>query len=508
MRSRSHAAFSAIAAIAALVVLVAIAGSVASCGPRAAARHAVLGAAGASVKAEEQGSPAPAATSAPAAAPRVLVFSRTLGFRHKSIPDGVAALREIGEGRWETDATEDAAAFTADNLRRYAAVVFLSTTGNVLDAEQQRAFEGYIRAGGGWAGVHAAADTEYDWPWFGRLAGAWFLGHPKIQPATVRVEDRTHRSTMMLPAEWVRTDEWYSFRRNPRADVRVLATLDERTYDPEKTPMGADHPIAWYHEFEGGRAWYTAGGHTAESFREPLFRDHLRGGIEWAMGTALPAKEAPAVSPGALGDGLAMVNQSGLRVARPRLVPTPESSAFGQAGAPGPAPTLWLWVGGALVVAAILAGAFGAGVKGPLLALLLPGLGHLALGYRRRGLLAMAGVLGMFVTGLGIGGVDAVDSVEDFPWFIAQAGNGPIAFAADQVNQRALKAGKVGELLPVQAPTDPLGRPLPGTFTVSSLKGVGAANEFGTLFIALGGMLNFVVVLDASRRQRASAPGE
>jgi hypothetical protein len=165
-------------------------------------------------------------------------------------------------------------------------------------------------------------------------------------------------------------------------------------------------------------------------------------------------------------------------------------------------------VGGALVVAAILAGAFGAGVKGPLLALLLPGLGHLALGYRRRGLLAMAGVLGMFVTGLGIGGVDAVDSVEDFPWFIAQAGNGPIAFAADQVNQRALKAGKVGELLPVQAPTDPLGRPLPGTFTVSSLKGVGAANEFGTLFIALGGMLNFVVVLDASRRQRASAPGE
>jgi type 1 glutamine amidotransferase len=499
MRSRRHAAFSAIAATAALVVLVAIAASVASCGPRAAARHAVLGAAGASVKADEQGSSAPAATpasaAAPPAAPRVLVFSRTLGFRHKSIPDGVAALREIGEGRWETDATEDAAAFTADNLRRYAAVVFLSTTGNVLDAEQQRAFEGYIRGGGGWAGVHAAADTEYDWPWYGRLAGAWFLGHPKIQPATVRVEDRTHRSTMMLPAEWVRTDEWYSFRRNPRADVRVLATLDERTYDPEKTPMGADHPIAWYHEFEGGRAWYTAGGHTAESFREPLFREHLRGGIEWTMGAAAPAPGAPAGKP-------APAPAAGSA----RVLGGNAAAILAQVPAGGLPTAAILAI--ALGIAAVVAGTTGQGVRAPLLSLAFPGLGHLSLGYRRRGLLAMAGVLGMFLTGLAIGGVDAVDSVEDAPWFIAQGANGPIAFGADIVNQRVLKTGKAGELLPTQPPTDALGRPAQGSFSVSSLKGVGAANEFGTLFIALGGMLNFILVLDASRRQPAARPGE
>lgn len=224
--------------------------------------------------------------------PRVLVFSKTAGFRHESIPDGIKALRELGSiesgpagTRFEVDATEDGGLFTDANLSKYAAVVFLSTTGDVLDDAQQAAFARFIRGGKGYVGVHAASDTEYSWPWYGRLVGAYFKGHPDIQEATVVVEDRGHRSTAMLPERWKRTDEWYFFRENPRAAVRVLARLDESTYEPGPGAMG-DHPIAWYHEFEGGRAWYTAGGHTSESFTEDLFRQHLRGGVLWAIGDA------------------------------------------------------------------------------------------------------------------------------------------------------------------------------------------------------------------------------
>lgn len=213
---------------------------------------------------------------------RLLIFSKTAGFRHDSIPDGIRCLREILGDRYAIDATEDAGAFTSTNLARYRAVVFLSTTGDVLDPMQQRAFEEFIRAGGGFAGVHAAADTEHSWPWYGKLVGAYFKTHPDVQESVVRVEDLSHRSTRMLPAEWRRRDEWYVYDRNPRGSVRVLANLDTSTI--EGTHMGSDHPIAWYQEFEGGRSWYTGGGHTKESFSEPLFRDHLEGGILWAAG--------------------------------------------------------------------------------------------------------------------------------------------------------------------------------------------------------------------------------
>ena len=445
---------------------------------------------------------APAApTQAPAVAqrtdvlPRVLVFSRTTGFRHLSIPDGISAIRELGTGRWSVDATEDPAVFTADNLRRYRAVVFLSTTGNVLDDAQQKAFEDYFRAGNGWVGIHAAADTEYEWPWYGKLVGAWFKGHPRNQQATVNVEDRTHRSTAMLPAEWKRLDEWYSFRSNPRSDVHVLASLDEKSYDPEKVPMG-DHPIAWYHEFDGGRAWYTALGHTKESYSEKLFLEHVREGIEWAAGIpakavpangAAPATPAPAAKPAAAARGERILAQAPAMLA---AIPTS------------------IMLGGGFLIAAIMLGATGQGVKGPILNWVFPGLGHIALGYRRRGMLAMVAILGMFAGGLLIGGLDAVDSVEDGPWYIAQSGNGPIAFAADLANQQLLKKGKVGELLPAPSPTDPSGRPAPGQHYVSTFKGIGAANEFGTLFIALGGMMNFILVMDISRRERAESPND
>jgi type 1 glutamine amidotransferase len=215
----------------------------------------------------------------------VLVFSKTAGFRHDSIPDGVAAVKQLGEqAGFTVDATEDAAAFTAGNLRRYAAVVFLSTTGDVLDAAQQRAFEGYIRQGGGYVGVHAAADTEYDWEFYGGLAGAYFQSHPAIQPATVDVEDHSHPATSGLAQTWNRTDEWYNYRSNPRERAHVLASLDESSYSGGT--MNGDHPIAWCQNYRGGRAFYTGGGHTKESYAEPLFREHLLGGIRWSIGDA------------------------------------------------------------------------------------------------------------------------------------------------------------------------------------------------------------------------------
>ncbi|MCO1594126.1 ThuA domain-containing protein [Micromonospora sp. RHAY321] len=223
--------------------------------------------------------PAPAS-----AAPltKVLVFSKTAGFRHSSIPNGIAAIRQLGTANGFTvTATEDAAQFTTANLAQYQAVVFLSTTGDVLNATQQTAFESYIAAGGGYVGVHAAADTEYDWPWYGGLVGAWFSSHPAIQSATIRVEDRTNPSTAHLSDTWVRSDEWYNYRTNPRPNVRVLASLDESSYSGGS--MG-DHPITWCRAYGGGRAWYTGLGHTEESYADSNFTRMLLGGLRVASG--------------------------------------------------------------------------------------------------------------------------------------------------------------------------------------------------------------------------------
>ncbi|MBB4901202.1 lectin [Streptomyces griseomycini] len=213
----------------------------------------------------------------------VLVFSKTAGFRHSSIDDGIAALRDLGTANnFSVVATEDAQAFTTGNLARYKAVVFLSTTGDVLNAAQQTAFEQYVQGGGGYVGVHAAADTEYDWPFYEGLAGALFHSHPAVQTATVEVEDRAHDATAHLGGTWQRTDEWYNYRTNPRTTAHVLASLDETSYSGGN--MSGDHPIAWCKDYQGGRAFYTGGGHTDESYAEPAFRRHLLGGIRWAAG--------------------------------------------------------------------------------------------------------------------------------------------------------------------------------------------------------------------------------
>ena len=212
----------------------------------------------------------------------VLIFSKTAGYRHANIPDGIEAIRKLGqENTFSVEATEDAAFFTKENLAKFQVVVFLSTTMDVLNDEQQAVFENYVRSGGGFVGIHAAADTEYDWAWYGKLVGAYFESHPKIQEAIIRVKNASHVSTKHLPADWTCTDEWYNYK-NMNPDVHVLCQLDESTYEGGKN--GANHPIAWYHEFDGGRAFYTGRGHTSESFSEPAFLQHVLGGILYAAG--------------------------------------------------------------------------------------------------------------------------------------------------------------------------------------------------------------------------------
>jgi type 1 glutamine amidotransferase len=195
----------------------------------------------------------------------------------------VAAIRGLGRrDGFAVDDSADPARITTPGLAGYRAVVFLSTTGDVLGPDQEAALRRYLQGGGGWVGVHAAADAEYAWPWYGGLVGAWFRRHPPVQRATVRPEEGAGALAGSLPRRWERTDEWYDFAANPRGRVRVLATVDESTYTGGG--MGTDHPVAWCQEYDGGRAWYSAMGHTDESFREPRFLAHLLAGIRYAAG--------------------------------------------------------------------------------------------------------------------------------------------------------------------------------------------------------------------------------
>jgi type 1 glutamine amidotransferase len=226
------------------------------------------------------------ATAAPAF--RVLVFSKTTGFRHDSIPAGIAAIQKLGQqNNFTVDTTEDDTRFTDANLAQYAAVVFVSTTGDPVGTQAEKdAFQRYVEHGGGFVGIHAAADSGYSWPWYGKLVGAYFKQHPAQQNARIKVEDANHPSTQGLPAQYTRFDEWYDYQTNPRPNVHVLTTLDESSYSGGT--MGADHPITWCQNYDGGRSWYTGMGHTNESFTEPNFLHLLLGGIQTAAG-AVPA---------------------------------------------------------------------------------------------------------------------------------------------------------------------------------------------------------------------------
>jgi hypothetical protein len=211
----------------------------------------------------------------------VLVLHKTAGFRHDSIAAGIEAIDEMGATHgFSATSTEDSSWLTESGLSEYGVVVFLNTTGDILDRSQEQALESFIQSGNGFVGIHSATDTEYDWPWYGDLVGAYFQDHPAPQAAAIDLVAPDHPAARSLPVRFERFDEWYNFRSPPGAAVVVLATLDEASY--EGGTMGDHHPIAWAHEYDGGRAFYTAGGHTIESFGEPLFRSHLADGILWA----------------------------------------------------------------------------------------------------------------------------------------------------------------------------------------------------------------------------------
>ncbi|MET9953770.1 ThuA domain-containing protein [Streptomyces sp. NPDC006339] len=216
----------------------------------------------------------------------VLLYTRTTGYRHDSIPAAAAALAELAaEAGLAAETTEDPAAFTPERLARCAAVVLVSTTGTVLTNAGRASFEAYVRGGGGLLAVHAAANAEPHWPFYGEVLGTRFDGHPEIQPGTVCVDAHDHPATAGLPDRWEWTDEWYNFTANPRAaGVRVLARADETRY--RGGTLGADHPLVWCREAapDRGRVLFTALGHATEAYADPAFRAHLSGALRWVTG--------------------------------------------------------------------------------------------------------------------------------------------------------------------------------------------------------------------------------
>jgi type 1 glutamine amidotransferase len=217
--------------------------------------------------------------------PKILVFSKTAGFHHSSIDAGMAAIIKLGaENNFAVDTTTDSTKFNKKNLKQYAAVVFLSTTGNVLGTDEQAAFEKFIQSGKGYVGIHAATDTEYDWPWYNKLVGAYFKSHPSQQNATLNIVDTSFIATNHLPHTWTRWDEWYNFKSPQwqQPDMHILITIDESSYKGGEN--GTFHPMSWYHTYDGGRAFYTELGHTEESYQDPLYLKHILGGIKYAIG--------------------------------------------------------------------------------------------------------------------------------------------------------------------------------------------------------------------------------
>jgi len=216
------------------------------------------------------------------ARPAVLIFCKTNGYHHASITTGIAAITKLGqENGFAVDTTADSTWFRDKILRKYKALIFLSPTGTVFGAQEEKALQNYIHKGGGFVGIHAAADCEYNWQWYGDLVGGYFKSHPKQQEAKFIIVDKDNPATQGLPDPWTHFDELYNYKYYA-PDIKVLIKVDESSYTGGAN--GDNHPMAWYHDFEGGRSFYTALGHTDASWSDPLFLHHLLAGIQYAMG--------------------------------------------------------------------------------------------------------------------------------------------------------------------------------------------------------------------------------
>ncbi|MCB0648391.1 MAG: ThuA domain-containing protein [Saprospiraceae bacterium] len=219
----------------------------------------------------------------------VLLYTKTAGFHHESIHEGVEAMRKMANEHFFTlEWHEDASRFNDNFLKNFDAVVFLSTTGDIFNEEQQAAMERFIKSGKGFVGIHAAADTEYDWPWYNQLVGRMFRIHPTIQTAKLKMIDKNFPGNNFRDGQlW--TEEWYQYNEEKIGDLKYILAVDERTYNPKANwgrvqgeGMGEFHPIAWYHEFDGGRSFYTGLGHMGATWSIKEFTDHVFGGLYWA----------------------------------------------------------------------------------------------------------------------------------------------------------------------------------------------------------------------------------
>jgi uncharacterized protein len=225
-----------------------------------------------------------------------LLFTKTAGYHHESIHEGVTAIRQLSSrNNFKVDWREDASVFSDKGLEGYQVIVFLNTTGDILNIEQQTAFEKFIKAGNGFVGIHSASDTEYDWVWYAKLVGMMFKIHPAQQTAYLKIDDSNFPGMERFPKKLLWTDDWYEFGERKADDLHFLVSVDEKTYAPyakwegkegketkEGKGMGTHHPISWYHNYDGGRAFYTALGHIPLVYSDQTFLDHIYGGIYWA----------------------------------------------------------------------------------------------------------------------------------------------------------------------------------------------------------------------------------
>ena len=222
---------------------------------------------------------------------KALLFSKTDGWHHESIHAGVAAIQDLAKlHHFDLFWTEDAGRVFNDQwLSEYDVVIFLLTTGDVLNDEEQAAFERFIQNGGGYVGIHSASDTEYDWPWYTKMVGHMFHIHPAIQTGAMKVEERDFPGMDRFADRFLFTEEWYEFDAPRSENLTFLLSVDEETYNPEANwgaksgqGMGDFHPISWYQNYDGGRAFYTALGHLPATYKDPDFMHHIYGGIYWA----------------------------------------------------------------------------------------------------------------------------------------------------------------------------------------------------------------------------------
>jgi len=232
------------------------------------------------------------AVSIRAESPKVLIYTRNgptadgkKGFVHDNIAACTAMLQQLGKDNgFATDVSDKPEVFTDANLKQYRVIIFANSNNEAFATEEQKvAFQKFIRSGGGFVGIHSACGSERKWPWFWSLLGGTFVRHPKFQPFTINVVDRDHPSTKHLGATWKWADEFYYIKEMPK-DLHILLEGDLSTLtDSQKPKDRATQPLAWCHEFEGGRSWYTSLAHKKEDYSKPDLQKHILGGILWAM---------------------------------------------------------------------------------------------------------------------------------------------------------------------------------------------------------------------------------